>query len=134
MIKFTIPGKPQGKGRPRVTRNGTYTPQKTKDYERLVQHSFMAAKCHSLVGELKASIMCYYPIPKNTNKKRLAMMQSKIILPTVKPDLDNVAKAVLDALNGFAYKDDNQIVELSINKVYSDNPRVEVEIKEINFE
>ena len=49
--------------------------------------------------------------------------------PTKKPDLDNIIKAIADSLNGIAYKDDAQIVELKSKKFYSDTPRVEVTIK-----
>jgi Holliday junction resolvase RusA-like endonuclease len=46
--------------------------------------------------------------------------------PTTKPDTDNIAKICLDALNGIAYHDDAQIVELQVSKLYSDEPRVVV--------
>ena len=48
--------------------------------------------------------------------------------PTKKPDLDNVAKIILDSLNKIAYDDDSQIVDLHIRKYYSDNPRVLVSL------
>ncbi|WP_334299865.1 RusA family crossover junction endodeoxyribonuclease [Anaerobutyricum hallii] len=51
--------------------------------------------------------------------------------PTKKPDLDNVIKSILDALNKVAYHDDTQIVSLSMEKFYSDSPRVEVTINSI---
>lgn len=53
-----------------------------------------------------------------------------LIRPTKKPDIDNITKAVLDALNKVAYKDDAAIVQFSVEKFYSDNPRVEVTIGE----
>ena len=55
-------------------------------------------------------------------------MQADLILPTKKPDTDNIAKAILDALNGVAYYDDAQVVELHVVKKYSDEPRAEVMI------
>ena len=57
-------------------------------------------------------------------------MSFGLISPTKKPDLDNIAKAILDSLNGIAYKDDSQIVSLLISKKYSDRPRVEIALKE----
>lgn len=48
------------------------------------------------------------------------------LLPAKKPDIDNIAKAVLDALNSVAYRDDTQIVELQIRKQYSEKPRLEI--------
>ena len=48
-----------------------------------------------------------------------------------KPDLDNVAKGVLDALNGVAYVDDTQVVRLLVQKQYSLEPRLVVTVKEL---
>lgn len=55
-------------------------------------------------------------------------MISGALLPTKKPDLDNVAKIVCDALNGVAYKDDAQIVDLKVHKYFSETPEVVVVI------
>lgn len=52
--------------------------------------------------------------------------------PCKKPDLDNIAKIILDSLNGIAYKDDSQVVELNISKKYTeDEERIEFELEEI---
>jgi Holliday junction resolvase RusA-like endonuclease len=48
------------------------------------------------------------------------------LYPKVKPDLDNVAKAVLDAINGIVYVDDAQVINLVATKRYATDPRVEV--------
>ena len=132
MIEFVVEGLPVAKGRPRVTRNGTYTPRKTKDYEKLVQYSFRNQyKGQALQGALKIKIDFYMYIPKNTSKKRRKLKNDKQILPTKKPDFDNLTKSITDALNGLAFKDDNQIVEAHIYKYYSDDPRAEVKIEKM---
>lgn len=69
-----------------------------------------------------------YPIPKSTSKKKRKEMLEHRLRPTVKPDLDNVAKLIYDALNGVAWYDDNAIVDARVQKFYSDEPRVEVSI------
>lgn len=61
--------------------------------------------------------------------KRHKEMLEHRIRPTVKPDLDNVAKLIYDALNGVAWHDDNAIVDTQVRKFYSDNPRVDVTIR-----
>lgn len=132
MIDFTIPGKPQGKGRPRFDgrRGVAYTPQKTRDYEDLVRSCYLKnfKGCKPLQGALVAEIIAYYPIPKSAKKSdREAMLEGKI-KPKVKPDLDNIIKAVLDALNGYAYKDDAAVVGVRADKRYSQNPCVYVRI------
>jgi Holliday junction resolvase RusA-like endonuclease len=58
------------------------------------------------------------------------MVEGKI-RHTKKCDADNLAKSILDALNGIAYYDDSQVCELLVRKYYSDNPRVEILISEI---
>ena len=68
---------------------------------------------------------------KSTSKKKRQQMLAGLIRPTKKPDLDNVIKSILDALNKVAYHDDTQIVSLSVEKFYSDSPRVEVAISSI---
>ena len=62
------------------------------------------------------------------------MMADGKILPTKKPDVDNVVKSIFDGLNKVAFKDDTQIVELHCSKRYSYTPRVEVTFKEFKIE
>lgn len=138
MIQFTVYGTPVGKQRPKFsTFNGqaiAYTPAKTVSYENLVKLSYQQ-QCNDKPYEkdvpLRAEITAYFPIPKSTSMKRKKMMLDGIIRHTKKCDADNLAKAVLDALNGIAYYDDSQVCELSVSKLYSDNPRVIVNISEI---
>lgn len=135
MFIFTVPGIPVAKGRPRVTKYVTYTPQKTKDYENLVRWSCKSKyKDKPLNGPIRVDIIFYMLIPKGTSKKRTKAKIKGDILPTKRPDWDNMAKAITDALNGIAYNDDNQIVETHIYKYFSDNPRAEVKITQIKKE
>ncbi len=73
----------------------------------------------------------YRQIPKSTSKKRRKLKNERVIRPIVKPDIDNYTKGILDSLNGIVWKDDSQVVSLIANKYYSDNPRVEIQIKEV---
>lgn len=132
MIKFIIPGEPVAKGRPRVTKFGTYTPAKTKNYETLVRELYIIQHGQTLLdGELSVDIKAYFTIPKSTSKKKKEQMVGQSIRPVKKPDLDNVMKSITDALNEIAYKDDSQIVTASIAKYYSEEPRVEVLIERV---
>ena len=136
-MKIIIPGVPVGKGRPKFsTFNGhavAYTPKLTVNYENLVKLAFQQSgeKAFDRETPLKAGINAYFPIPKSTSKKKREEMQKGLILPTKKPDTDNIAKAILDALNGLAYYDDAQICQLEVYKFYSDEPRAEVFISDI---
>lgn len=136
-ITFTVPGPPKGKARARTVHTGgrtfSYTPEGTVLYENLVKTYFYQTEAHPFDAdeELKANIIAYYPIAKSTSKKKRQQMLAGLIRPTKKPDLDNVIKSILDALNKVAYHDDTQIVSLSVEKFYSDSPRVEVAISSI---
>ena len=125
MIAFVVPGKPQAKQRPRLANGFAYTPKETVEYENWVKLCYRNANQPTLEGELEAEITFGFPIPKSKLKQAQAGAR-----PTTKPDLDNLAKAVLDSLNGLAYHDDSQIVELLVRKVYDAEPKVVVVIKE----
>ena len=131
MTFFTIPSAPVSKARTRVTSHGTYTPKNTRDYEQLVRLEY-AKQCGEYFGDkaLIVDIIANVPIPKSKPKTIRKEMQAGRIRPTSKPDCDNIAKAVLDALNGIAYHDDSQVVCLCVGKWYSDAPCVIVSIKE----
>ena len=133
-VEFTVPGTPVAKGRPRFSRQGpfvrTYTPDKTYRYEQLVQLSFIQSEQPKLSGAVKVRILAYFPIPKSASKKKQKMMAEGEIRHTTKPDGENVSKAILDGLNKIAYDDDSNIVELHIEKWYSDDPRAEIYIEE----
>ena len=131
-IKLIIPGEPVAKARPRITKYGAHTPAKTKNYESLVKELYFIKHGQTLLeGQLKAVIKAYFTIPKSTSKKRRALMLSGDIRPVKRPDWDNIGKIVTDALNKVAYKDDSQIVTATVEKYYSEKPRVEVEINKI---
>lgn len=124
VIAFEVPGPIRGKARPRVTRAGiTYTPKETAQYENLVKLCYREAAASSAMDlfeqPVRAQLEVYYEIPKSTTKSRQGAMLLDRIYPTKKPDADNIAKIVLDSLNGIAYKDDSQVVELTVNKFYS---------------
>jgi Holliday junction resolvase RusA-like endonuclease len=142
IIKFSIPGPPVGKARPRVVRmkNGhsmSFTPDKTVAYEELVRlrfkESLKSNDFQPLDGALFIKIFAGYPIPKSSSKKHKTAMLAGIEHPTKKPDWDNIGKIVCDALNGIAYKDDSQIVESQMRKRYIDGPgEVIVQIQEVS--
>lgn len=124
MIIICIPGKPQGKGRPRFAKRGSfvkvYTDAKTASYEdriRLFARQRMGA-CAPLDGPVVVTLSLTMLPPASWSKsKRQDAIDGKI-LPEVKPDLDNCAKIVMDACNGIVYLDDKQVVDLHISKRY----------------
>ena len=140
-IKFTVPGIPKGKERPRVCRiNGrslTYTPKQTIEYEELVRASYTAGSKIFFDKDtpLEISIIALFSIPKSVGKKLKNSMLTGDILPTKKPDSDNIIKIILDALNGVAYWDDSQaqVCRAYFEKMYAEIPETRIIIKEINL-
>ena len=131
-MKFTIHGPPVGKARARVTRWGAYTPEKTINYENLVKSIYayeIKGPVHT--GPLKMRIEAYFEIPKAFSKVKRSEAEKGALMPTKKPDIDNIAKIICDSLNNIAYQDDTQVVELTVIKRFATDPRVEVEIEQI---
>lgn len=135
-VYFTIEGDPVGKGRPRVSTIGgrprMYTPAKTMAWERQV-----AKACRAAMGVSEASshpwsvrivILCRVPQSWSKRRQEAALAQSEV---PGKPDLDNVAKAILDGCNGIAYADDKQVTRLVVEKRFGRHPRVEVYMHEV---
>jgi Holliday junction resolvase RusA-like endonuclease len=135
-MKFIIHAAPKPKGRPRVTRSGhAFTPKATREYEQLIvsEWEIQHGKATPIENPIAVRVMFYMPIPKATSNKARERMAAGLEVPVKKPDIDNLLKAVLDALNGKAYQDDNQIVDILAEKRYSDEPRTEVFISEIIY-
>ena len=135
-IVFEVDGKPFGKQRPKFSRRGrfitTYTPAETVAYEKKVKDSYRTKYGkYKLNSPIQAGIVALYPIPINTSNRKRKLMLERKILPQVKPDTDNIAKAILDPLNKLAYEDDAHVVKLNIEKYYSEEPKVIVRLKEV---
>ena len=143
-IYFIVDGRVQPKQRPRVFRNKytgrtqTITPQATVDYENKVKASFYEA-CDGekffLTGAVQMTVNVYVEIAKSTPKKTREKMLTGEIKPITRTgDLDNLYKAITDALNGVAYNDDSQIIDATIRKFYGEEARAEITIREVTNE
>ncbi len=136
MLQFHIDGDPVPKGRPKFSSRGgfvkTYTPKKTSDYENIVRAAAQAAMGQTDLLETPLGVYLYIrlSIPQSHSKKRKEACLSGAEKPIKKPDIDNLAKSVLDGLNGVVWKDDSQIVSLHVTKVYASGTGVDVLIKE----
>ena len=138
-ITFLIPGEPTAQGRPRFSNRGpfvkAYDPEKSRNYKAFVKCIAMDAMntnngLQPLETPVNVNIKAFIGIPASKSKKFKAAALSGVERPTKKPDCDNIAKIILDALTGIIYKDDKQIVSLLVEKYYAENPRVEVTIHE----
>lgn len=136
-VRFTVPGEPQGKGRPRFNRysGAAYTPDKTASYEALVKLFYRhenPGKMFPEGAQLKMKIQACFGVPKSASRKKHREMVLGDVRPTKKPDADNIIKVVCDALNGVAYKDDAAVVEVICGKYYAEEPCVYVMITDEN--
>jgi Holliday junction resolvase RusA-like endonuclease len=136
-VKFKVLGEPKGKQRPRLCkirgRSIVYTPKQTTEYEQKIR-----ASCKRLMSEkfpqgipLEIKITALFSIPKKFNKEQREKSINGELLPTKKPDGDNVIKIVLDALNDTAYFDDSQVCGINFFKKYGEKAQIIIEIKEI---
>lgn len=107
---FIVHGKVVGSARPRVTRHGTYIPAKTRRYRELIRGEFIEQGGQRMGGPLAVRVDVHRELPKS-RPKGLASEPD-----TFKPDVDNVGKNVLDALNGLAWDDDASVVDLHVVK------------------
>ena len=133
-LTFTIPGEPTAQGRPRFSTHGgfvkAYDPEKSRNYKAYVK--LLASEAMQRIGltltelPLEVEIIADVAIPASKSKKFKEQALNGLQLPIKKPDVDNVAKIILDSISGIVYKDDKQIVKLTVSKKYSDTPKVEV--------
>ena len=134
IYEFEVPGKIIGKGRPRLNSytGCVYTPTRTKDYETLVEQYFLLKypRFKPFEGRVEVEINAAFEVPKSAKKEEKVLMLENKINPTKKPDIDNIVKIVLDAMNGIAFKDDTQITKLNVEKKYSETESVYIKIKE----
>jgi Holliday junction resolvase RusA-like endonuclease len=136
MVTFKVDADPVGKQRARYAKRGnfvqTYTPDKTRNYESLIKEAAIEAMGSSEPLETPVTLYLYIraPIPKSLPKKRIEACLNGSEKPIKKPDASNVLKSVEDAMNGVVYKDDSQIINLHVTKVYSTLAGVDVCVKE----
>jgi crossover junction endodeoxyribonuclease RusA len=134
MIKFTVLGEPipQGSMKAFLPKNGkfpivTADNKKTKPWRQQI-----AGQCFAIMPDsgltretpVQIEIHFYFPRPKS----------SKAVSKTTKPDVDKLARAVLDALTGVAFEDDSQVVRLIASKEFGMPPRAEICIQEVTQE
>ena len=134
-IQFVIPGTPVAKGRPKFARRGnfvtTYTPERTASYENLVKVKAEEAMQgrQMIEGAVKVTIWLWVTPPASWSQKKQRAALAHEILPTSKPDADNVTKGIFDAMNEIVFRDDKQVVDLSVRKRYAETPMATVEVR-----
>ena len=134
-ISFVVPGRPVPKGRPRVTRHGTYTPKSTQEYEKAVRTAWQNQSGKDFPADTPLAVFVYahFEIPMSFSKKRRRALEGTPHTQQ-RGDLDNVVKSVLDALNGAAFPDDAAVCAVFAFKDFRAEPSTQVIIMEYNKE
>jgi len=135
MIALMIKGIPVPQGRPRAMIRYTrekkpyivmYDPEKSRKWKEEVKRQAIASELKSLDGALSMELTFYMPRPKSLPKK--------VEYHVKKPDVDNLAKAVKDGMEGVFYKNDSQVCSLRVKKVYcEEHPGVHVRIEPLEL-
>lgn len=122
MIEIIVPGKPRGKGRPRFGAGHAYTPASTRRYEHEIAVEARRAVASCPDWDKSVAMWVYViatlPVPKSWSGLKRAKAEDGCLFPMTKPDIDNIAKAALDAINGIVFDDDKQVVKLEASKAY----------------
>jgi len=88
-------------------------------------------KAEKIEGAVNMNIIYAFRRPQSLSKKeRSEIDNGKTVPKTTKPDIDNLTKAILDALNGIVWKDDAQVTQINIQKIWSAKDQIEIEIWE----
>ncbi|MGO1272298.1 RusA family crossover junction endodeoxyribonuclease [Pseudomonas helleri] len=133
-VSFVVPGEAVGKGRPRVSTIGgharMFTPQKTANYETLIAMAAQQAMAgrELIGGPVLVEMKILVSVAASWSKKKTAEALAGDVMPTKKPDADNVLKAICDGINGIVFKDDVQVVNVSLSKRFSETPGVSVRV------
>lgn len=137
-ILVNFPFEPQPKLRPRFkvryNRVITFTPPATKAFEDQVAVYYKNAVngfCFEQGKPIAIELEFGLAIPKSTSKKDRERMLNGFIAPAKKPDIDNLTKSVMDALNGVAWHDDAQVCHIQAGKNYTDAPYFKLKIREL---
>ena len=110
-----------------------YDPPKSKTYKQMVAavvRSHMNINgIQTITAPIAIHLNFYFTPPKSYSKKRIRAIESKEELFTKKPDVDNLAKSILDSCNNLLFKDDSQIIGLTIGKHYGHKDYVDVKVQ-----
>ena len=134
---FFAAGPVRGKGRARSGKGGQhYTPDQTRLYESHIRDCYLRVNPGSrpFTGAVELWITANMTRPASHylskgGKRSDLLLPSARAYPTVKPDLANNEKAVMDALNGIAYGDDSAVVRKHSAKCYGDEEGLSVTIR-----
>ena len=116
-----------------------YENKKARVFKKLVAHKYCLEYERQLPTEklLAIDIRFYLPIAQSISANEQLKKRISRLCPDIRPDIANnllysrYDKAIIDALNGLAFKDNSQIIASQTQNIYSDNPHTKIELTEI---
>ena len=134
MFQFEIYGVPVPQKQTRFSCVGgfpkCYDPSK-KDKDHIIWQIKPFAPSEPLQGPIELTIAFFMPIPKSASKRIREAMLNRVILPCKKPDEDNLAYIVTNALKKLVYVDDSQVCVKHVYKFYGDQPKTVIRVRAI---
>jgi Holliday junction resolvase RusA-like endonuclease len=137
---FTVYGRIRGKGRPKAFSRGKFTSVYTVKEDKLYESQIASAYINDCgnpapFGEvpLKMMVEVLFDIPQAFSAKKRELALAGVLLPTKKPDADNILKSIMDALNGKAYPDDKFVIDVSIKQRYAETEKMVVSLTELVY-
>ena len=141
VVRILVPGVPKAWQRAghRIARThdgkqfvSSFTPAQTRSEQgamKLFAQRAMEGR-PPIEGPIDLRLCAYMPIPRSWSKSKQLMARTGFLLPTGKPDFDNLAKNCGDALTGIVWRDDAQVTDAACWKRYSDQPRLLIEVRQ----
>ena len=138
IFTFTVDGEPTPKGRPRFAMGGryprAYTPKNTKDAEKNIRDFYLYGEyvgirpAEVIRKSLTVDLEFYFEPKTRLNEPAEKALKLGRLPHKIRPDIDNLVKLVLDALNGVAWHDDCQISSLTAIKKYAEKSKTKITI------
>jgi Holliday junction resolvase RusA-like endonuclease len=130
-LSFCVPGPVVGKGRAKFGYGRAYTPARTLNYEGLVRHeAALAMRGRPLIeAAVRLLATIYVQVPASYSKRKRADCFAGLVWPISRPDWDNFGKLVSDACNGIVFRDDAQVVDGRVLKVWAVAPSLSVVVE-----
>lgn len=136
LLEFKIDGIPIPQARPRVTKSGhCFTPERSRNFRERVRQAatkvMEQSKIQCIDEAIHLSIITYFPVPKSWSEKKKRQALEGKFEPASRSvgDCDNLAKGIMDGMNGIVFTDDARVVSLFVAKHYAEEPRAEVYVE-----
>lgn len=130
MFIFELSGDPKPQKQTQFSRHHSWDPSaKVKSFIQW-QAKYYAPE-NPLLCPIQMDLTFYFKVPKSTSGTKRRQMLNHVIHHIKRPDIDNCAYLVTNALKKIFYEDDSQIIDLYLHKRYGETPKTVVKITPI---